>query len=60
MEVKEFKLIKENNDSLEIGTAKLGVIKVYGDFANKEGFKAKIDSAIDCRTYAQMRMDNLK
>ncbi len=50
------RIINENPDSLEIGTpAKGGAIKVYGNFENKEVFKAKLDAAIEVRAYAQLR-----
>ncbi len=50
------RVVKENSDSLSIGSAKYGEIKVYGNFANEEEFKKKIDSAIACRTYAQIKI----
>jgi hypothetical protein len=44
-------------DSLEIGSpSKGGVIKVYGNFADKEAFKAKIDAAAYLRSYALERL----
>ena len=44
----------ENPDSIEIGTpSKGGAIKVYGNFADKEAFKKKIDAAKELREYAQ-------
>ena len=46
-------------DSLEIGTAgKGGVIKVYGDFTDVEGFKAKIDNAVKLRAFANEKVTN--
>ena len=47
----------ENPDSLEIGTpSKGGAIKVYGDFINPDGFKAKIDNAIEVRNYTKSKL----
>lgn len=44
-------------DSLEIGSAsKGGVIKVYGNFADKEAFQMKIDAALYLRNYTQDKM----
>jgi hypothetical protein len=46
--------INDNPDSLEIGTpSKGGAVKVYGNFDNPEGFKAKIDNAMQVRAHAQ-------
>ena len=43
----------ENTDSLEIGSAsKTGVIKIYGNFSDKEAFKKKLDTAFEIREYA--------
>ena len=48
------KHITENPDSLEIGTpSKGGAIKVYGNFADEEAFKKKIDAAKKVKEYAQ-------
>lgn len=48
------KTIAENPDSLELGTpSKGGAIKVYGNFADKEAFKKKIDAAKEVRDDAQ-------
>ena len=47
----------ENPDSIEIGTpSKGGAIKVYCDFANVEGCKAKIDNAIEIRNYTNAKL----
>jgi len=44
-------------DSLEIGTpAKGGALKVYGDFADSEAFKKKVDNAIVVREYATAKL----
>lgn len=52
------KHINENPDSLEIGTpSKGGVLKVYGDFNNKEAFQKKIDNAVDIRVYANTKLN---
>jgi len=51
------RVINENPDSLEIGTpAKGGAIKIYGDFKDKEAFKAKVDAAKEVREYAQVNI----
>ena len=48
------KHVTENPDSIEIGTpSKGGAIKIYGDFANEEAFKKKIDAAKKVKEYAQ-------
>ena len=48
---------QEDPDSIEIGTpSKGGAIKVYGNFANKEGFIAKIDNAIEVRAYFNTKL----
>ena len=48
------KHITENPDSIEIGTpAKGGAIKIYGNFADEEAFKKKIDAAKKVKEYAQ-------
>ena len=45
--------ISENPDSIEVGTpGKGGTIKVYGDFRDLEGFKAKIKNAHALKQYA--------
>ena len=51
------KVIKENPDSLEVGTpAKGGAIKVYGDFSKPDEFQKKIDDAVRVREYAQAKI----
>ena len=51
------KIVNENPDSLEIGTpSKGGAIKIYGNFADKEAFKKKIDAAKEVREYAQTNL----
>lgn len=57
MENKIHTIRKENNDYLEIGTPKNGIIKVYGDFMLKEEFKAKLDSAVECKNYAILKIN---
>lgn len=53
------KVVNENPDSLEIGTAgKGGAIKVYGNFDNPESFKSKIDNAVSIREYANSKINN--
>jgi hypothetical protein len=45
--------ISENPDSLEIGTpGKGGAVKIYGNFLDPEGFRAKIKAAYELRQYA--------
>ncbi len=45
--------ISEDPDSIEVGTpGKGGCFKVYGNFRDPEGFKAKIKAAYDLRRYA--------
>jgi hypothetical protein len=51
------KIINENPDSIEVGTpAKGGAVKIYGDFSNKENFKAKIDAAKEVKEYASLKL----
>ena len=57
MEETIHKHVTENPDSLEIGTpAKGGAVKVYGNFADEEAFKKKIDAAKEIRDYAQANL----
>lgn len=45
--------ISEDPDSIEVGTpGKGGCIKVYGNFRDPEGFKAKIKNAHALKQYA--------
>ncbi|WOX55051.1 hypothetical protein R6Y95_06135 [Methanoculleus palmolei] len=45
--------ISEDPDSIEVGTpGKGGAIKVYGNFRDPEGFRAKIKAAYELRRYA--------
>ena len=54
MEESTQKHITENPDSIEIGTpAKGGAVKIYGNFADEEAFKKKIDAAKKVKEYAQ-------
>jgi len=49
----------ENPDSIEIGTpSKGGAIKCYGDFLNPDGFKAKIDNAVEIKNYFNSKLGN--
>lgn len=41
------KIVKENQDSMEIGAQANGRIKVYGDYGNKPEFAKKIKDAIE-------------
>ena len=53
MEESTQKHITENPDSIEIGTpSKGGAIKIYGNFADEEAFKKKIDAAKKVKEYA--------
>ena len=57
MEESTQKHVTENPDSIEIGTpSKGGAIKVYGNFADKEAFKKKIDVAKEVKEYAQANL----
>lgn len=47
------KIVSENPDSLEMGSAAKGIkLKVYGDFSKLDDFKQKIDNARAARDYA--------
>jgi len=51
------KHVTENPDSIEIGTpSKGGAIKVYGNFADVEAFKKKIDAAAEVKKYANAKI----
>ena len=57
MEESTQKHITENPDSLEMGTpSKGGAVKVYGNFADEESFKKKIDNAKKVREYAESNL----
>ena len=43
----------ENPDSLEFGGSKEGRIKVYGNAADKEAFRVKIDNMLELREHAK-------
>ncbi len=48
--------IEGQRDSLEIGTpGRGGCVKVYVDFSDPEGFKAKLSIAFELRKLAQLR-----
>jgi len=50
--------VNDNPDSLEIGTpSKGGAIKVYHNFNDPEGFKAKIQNAKDVRDFANALLE---
>lgn len=51
-EEKIIRNINENQDSVEIGTAKFGKIKVYFDTGDEEEAKKRVEVAIRVRTYA--------
>ena len=54
MEETIHKHVTEHPDSIEIGTpSKGGAIKIYGNFADKEAFKKKIDAAKEVKKYAE-------
>jgi len=44
-------------DSLELGTAKNGIIKVYTDFNKPEITRKKIDNAIEALEYAKQQKE---
>ena len=47
------KVIKEDKDSIEVGSAtKGGKLKVYGSFKNPKEFKERIDNAKEVLAYA--------
>ena len=51
------KHVTESPDSIEIGTpSKGGAIKVYGNFADVEAFKKKIDAAKEIKEYANVNI----
>ena len=52
------KIITVDADSIEIGTAKLGKLKIYGDFNKKSEFKNKIECAIELREFAITKIAN--
>ena len=53
----EHKEIEKLQDSIDIGSAvKGGNIKIYGDFSQKDMFKAKIDNALFLRNYAKDKL----
>ena len=57
METTQQLITHENNDSLEIGTpGKGGVIKVFGDFGDKEKFEKKLRTAMEMRDLAKTLM----
>jgi len=57
MEESTQKHITENPDSIEIGTpSKGGAVKVYGNFAELEAFKKKIDAAAEVKKYANAKI----
>ncbi len=54
MEETIHKHVTENPDSIEIGTpSKGGAVKIYGNFADEEAFKKKIDAAKEVKKYAE-------
>lgn len=57
MEESTQRIINDNPDSIEIGTpAKGGAIKVYGNYADIDAFKAKIANAKVVRDFAQAQL----
>ncbi len=57
MEESTQKHVTENPDSIEIGTpAKGGAVKIYGNFADEEAFKKKIDKAAEVKKYAEAQL----
>ena len=58
-ETVEISDVRYEPDSIEIGTpSKGGVIKVYGDAANLDAWKAKITSAIEALEFAVASKDH--
>ncbi len=46
--------LESHTDSLEIGTpSKGGAVKIYGNFADPDTFRKKIDAALELRRYAE-------
>lgn len=51
------RVVNDNPDSIEIGTpSKGGVVKIYGNFSNKQAFNDKIDAAAEVRAHAQEKL----
>ena len=49
--------LESMTDSLEIGTpARGGVLKVYGNYDDPDGFERKLNNAVELRKKAQARM----
>lgn len=46
-------VVTKDADSVTLGTPGNGQIKVYGDLANPEAFRVKIDRALDMMAHAQ-------
>jgi len=54
------KIVKENPDSIEVGTpSKGGAMKIYGDFSDPKSFQLKIDNAIIVRKYVGVEIEKL-
>jgi len=55
------KIVTENPDSITIGSATKGAqIKIYGNFDDLEGFKKKIDIAMQSRNYATTVLNQIQ
>ena len=54
--VRHIKDESKDTASLEIGTAKFGCIKVYGNPDEVENFKKKLDNMISLREYANTKL----
>lgn len=55
--MEEIQKQNENPDSLEIGTpSKGGALKIYGNFADPEAFKLKVDNARIVKEYANANL----
>jgi len=54
------RIVKENQDSIEIGAQATGRVKVYGDYGKKPEFAAKIKDALEllAATRATLEKDN--
>lgn len=53
------KVIKEGQDSMEIGAQATGRIKVYGDYGKKQEFAAKIKDAIELMEVTRKTLEKL-
>ncbi len=55
--LREVLRLEGEKDSLEIGTpGRGGCVKVYGNFTDPEGFRAKLEAAFELRKIAQVKV----